>query len=176
MRRAFFGNINFFGGPSPTCAKSSTKLKQIETENEDAMMVFLSDVWLDQVKVGILVSCIKEYSSHSVFVLLNGYGIRRYISTVVSLLWRYMWPLLQRIRYCTVHVSPQMWFLPLFRDLVSLTLISNQPGRPSDKWSSLSVSVWPKKGYTAACLGVVAKVWKALIHLGDCSVLTTLRK
>jgi DNA polymerase epsilon subunit 2 len=50
--RSYFGNINFFGGFGNQCAKSSTKLKQIEQENQDAMFVFLSDVWLDQVKVG----------------------------------------------------------------------------------------------------------------------------
>ncbi|KAK3591288.1 hypothetical protein CHS0354_004337 [Potamilus streckersoni] len=49
--RNFFGNINFFGGPSNTCAKASAKLKQIEQENEDAMFIFLSDVYLDQIKV-----------------------------------------------------------------------------------------------------------------------------
>ncbi|CAH1262221.1 POLE2 [Branchiostoma lanceolatum] len=49
--RAYFGNINFFGGPSATCAKASTKLRVMERENEDAMIVFLSDVWLDDSKV-----------------------------------------------------------------------------------------------------------------------------
>ncbi|XP_078671790.1 DNA polymerase epsilon subunit 2-like [Branchiostoma floridae x Branchiostoma belcheri] len=49
--RAYFGNINFFGGPSATCAKASTKLRVLERENEDAMIVFLSDVWLDDSKV-----------------------------------------------------------------------------------------------------------------------------
>eukprot|EP00057_Strongylocentrotus_purpuratus_P034860 XP_796825.2 PREDICTED: DNA polymerase epsilon subunit 2 [Strongylocentrotus purpuratus] len=49
--RSYFGNLNFFGGPSATCAKSSTKLKLCEQEKEDAMMVFLSDVWLDKVDV-----------------------------------------------------------------------------------------------------------------------------
>ena len=49
--RNYFGSINFFGGPSAVCAKSSNKLKQIEEENEDAMIVILSDVWLDHVKV-----------------------------------------------------------------------------------------------------------------------------
>ena len=49
--RGYFGNINFFGGPSTTSVKSSVKLKEIEDENSDAMMVFLSDVWLDKVKV-----------------------------------------------------------------------------------------------------------------------------
>ena len=50
--RAYYGNINFFGGPSPECAKSSTKLLQKEQENESAMFIFLSDVWLDQVSTG----------------------------------------------------------------------------------------------------------------------------
>ena len=49
--RNYFGNMNFFGGPSPICAKASVKLKQIEQENEEAMFVILSDVWLDQAKV-----------------------------------------------------------------------------------------------------------------------------
>jgi hypothetical protein len=40
--RSYFGNINFFGGFGNQCAKSSTKLKQIEQENQDAMFVFLS--------------------------------------------------------------------------------------------------------------------------------------
>ncbi|KAF7251478.1 DNA polymerase epsilon subunit 2 [Varanus komodoensis] len=49
--RAYYGNINFFGGPSSTSVKTSAKLKQLEQENEDAMFVFLSDVWLDQAEV-----------------------------------------------------------------------------------------------------------------------------
>ncbi|XP_054651952.1 DNA polymerase epsilon subunit 2 [Dunckerocampus dactyliophorus] len=49
--RAYFGNINFFGGPSATSVKASTKLKQLEEENEDAMFVVVSDVWLDSVEV-----------------------------------------------------------------------------------------------------------------------------
>uniref|UniRef100_A0A668T408 DNA polymerase II subunit 2 n=1 Tax=Oreochromis aureus TaxID=47969 RepID=A0A668T408_OREAU len=49
--RAYYGNINFFGGPSTTSVKMSTKLKQLEEENEDAMFVIVSDVWLDSVEV-----------------------------------------------------------------------------------------------------------------------------
>ncbi|XP_018411759.1 PREDICTED: DNA polymerase epsilon subunit 2 [Nanorana parkeri] len=49
--RAYYGNINFFGGPSSTSVKASVKLKQLEEENEDAMFVFVSDLWLDQVEV-----------------------------------------------------------------------------------------------------------------------------
>uniref|UniRef100_A0A3Q2PCT3 DNA polymerase II subunit 2 n=1 Tax=Fundulus heteroclitus TaxID=8078 RepID=A0A3Q2PCT3_FUNHE len=49
--RAYYGNINFFGGPSTTSVKASSKLKQLEEENEDAMFVVVSDVWLDSVEV-----------------------------------------------------------------------------------------------------------------------------
>ncbi|CAM4641590.1 unnamed protein product [Leuciscus chuanchicus] len=48
---AYYGNINFFGGPSTTAVKASAKLKQLEEENEDAMFVMVSDVWLDSVEV-----------------------------------------------------------------------------------------------------------------------------
>lgn len=43
--------MNFFGGPSATSVKTSVKLKQLEQENEDAMFVVVSDVWLDSVEV-----------------------------------------------------------------------------------------------------------------------------
>lgn len=49
--RAYYGNLNFFGGPSTTSVKASAKLKQLEEENEDAMFVIVSDVWLDSVEV-----------------------------------------------------------------------------------------------------------------------------
>uniref|UniRef100_A0AAQ6ANL1 DNA polymerase epsilon subunit n=1 Tax=Amphiprion ocellaris TaxID=80972 RepID=A0AAQ6ANL1_AMPOC len=49
--RAYYGNLNFFGGPSTTSVKASSKLKQLEEENEDAMFVIISDVWLDSVEV-----------------------------------------------------------------------------------------------------------------------------
>ncbi|KAK1160687.1 DNA polymerase epsilon subunit 2-like [Acipenser oxyrinchus oxyrinchus] len=49
--RAYYGDVNFFGGPSPASVKSSAKLKQLEEQNEDAMFVFVSDVWLDSVEV-----------------------------------------------------------------------------------------------------------------------------
>uniref|UniRef100_A0A673JCH3 DNA polymerase epsilon subunit n=1 Tax=Sinocyclocheilus rhinocerous TaxID=307959 RepID=A0A673JCH3_9TELE len=51
VSRAYYGNINFFGGPSSTAVKASAKLKQLEEENEDAMFVIVSDVWLDRVEV-----------------------------------------------------------------------------------------------------------------------------
>ncbi|PIK60349.1 putative DNA polymerase epsilon subunit 2-like, partial [Apostichopus japonicus] len=51
VSRSFFGSLNFFGGPLPTCAKSSAKLAALEESNQDAMFVLLSDIWLDQVRV-----------------------------------------------------------------------------------------------------------------------------
>lgn len=49
--RNYFGSVNFFGGPSSVCAKSSVKLQAMLQENEDAMFVFLSDVFLDDSRV-----------------------------------------------------------------------------------------------------------------------------
>lgn len=49
--RAYFGNVNTFGGPSETCLKNSAKLLKIEKSNEDGMLIFISDVWLDRLKV-----------------------------------------------------------------------------------------------------------------------------
>ncbi|XP_066947296.1 DNA polymerase epsilon subunit 2 isoform X1 [Macrobrachium rosenbergii] len=49
--RAYLGNINYFGGPGDTCAKNNLKLQQAERDSKDAMMVLLSDVWLDKIKV-----------------------------------------------------------------------------------------------------------------------------
>lgn len=48
---------------SSICAKASVKLKQVEQENRDAMFVFLSDVWLDQVKVSQIGS--REWKSYT---------------------------------------------------------------------------------------------------------------
>ena len=49
--RSYFGNINFFGGSSSICAKASVKLQAMLAENQDAMFVFASDVFLDDQKV-----------------------------------------------------------------------------------------------------------------------------
>ena len=50
--RSYTGNLNFFGGPLETSAKCSAELLKIEEADEDgAMMVFLSDVWLDKAAV-----------------------------------------------------------------------------------------------------------------------------
>ncbi|KAG1656761.1 DNA polymerase epsilon subunit 2 [Nymphon striatum] len=50
ITRSYFGNTNFLGGNEPSF-KSSAQLARIEESNEDAMLIILSEVWLDQVKV-----------------------------------------------------------------------------------------------------------------------------
>ena len=49
--RNYFGNINFFGGPSSICAKASVKLQAMLAEHKDAMFVFLSDLHLEDQRV-----------------------------------------------------------------------------------------------------------------------------
>ncbi|XP_032521787.2 DNA polymerase epsilon subunit 2 [Danaus plexippus] len=47
----YFGNLNTFGGISKTLLKHSKNLLKIEQENEDGMIIFLSEVWFDNIKV-----------------------------------------------------------------------------------------------------------------------------
>jgi hypothetical protein len=52
--RNYFGNINFFGGPSTVAIKSSEKLRAIEEEDERGLFAILSDVCLDSPKVNFV--------------------------------------------------------------------------------------------------------------------------
>lgn len=49
--RTYFGNVNTFGGPSEVSLKSSARMLKIEESNEEAMIVFIADIWLDNAKV-----------------------------------------------------------------------------------------------------------------------------
>ncbi|PSN37360.1 DNA polymerase epsilon subunit 2 [Blattella germanica] len=49
--RAYFGNVNAFGGPSQVSLRTSAELLRYEQENEDGVLVFIADVWLDSIKV-----------------------------------------------------------------------------------------------------------------------------
>ena len=49
--RLHLGNVNFFGGPFQTCAKTSVKLQAMEEQLSNSMFVCLSDVFLDDEKV-----------------------------------------------------------------------------------------------------------------------------
>ena len=44
--RAYFGNTNYFGGLDEVSCKASLALSQAQS-SLDAMIVFISDVWLD---------------------------------------------------------------------------------------------------------------------------------
>ena len=61
--RAAFGDVNTFGGEHPTTLKMSEKLKHYETEHQNETLVFLSDFWVDDIKV------IEKYA-----VMLEGYS------------------------------------------------------------------------------------------------------
>lgn len=56
--RAYFGTQNTWGGEGRALLKSSARLKEIERENSETTIVFLSDCWLDQAdvlqKLGVL--------------------------------------------------------------------------------------------------------------------------
>ncbi|XP_064467493.1 DNA polymerase epsilon subunit 2-like [Ornithodoros turicata] len=47
----YFGSINFFGGTRDRSARLSAELRHAEEMHQDAMLVFISDLWLDQHKV-----------------------------------------------------------------------------------------------------------------------------
>ncbi|XP_054263375.1 DNA polymerase epsilon subunit 2 isoform X2 [Macrosteles quadrilineatus] len=51
ISRIYFGCNNIFGGLDELNVKSSEKLKKIEESNSEAMIIFISDIWLDQHKV-----------------------------------------------------------------------------------------------------------------------------
>ncbi|XP_026685174.1 DNA polymerase epsilon subunit 2 [Diaphorina citri] len=48
--RLYFGNQNIWGGPSPVSLKSVNRMTKMEKNNENAMIVILSDVHLDNDK------------------------------------------------------------------------------------------------------------------------------
>lgn len=49
--RSYFGNMNTFGGPSEVSLKTSARMLKTEEANEEAMIVFIADIWLDNNKV-----------------------------------------------------------------------------------------------------------------------------
>ena len=49
--RAYFGSLNYWGGPSQTLLKYSNRLLEFERLNFGGTIIFLSDCWLDDVAV-----------------------------------------------------------------------------------------------------------------------------
>ncbi|NWI93076.1 DPOE2 polymerase, partial [Pitta sordida] len=114
--RAFYGNINFFGGPSSSSVKASAKLKQLEDENEDAMFVFLSDVWLDQAEVlEKLHMMFSGYSSAppTCFFLCGNFSSAPYGKNQIQSLKGSLKALADIIReYPSIHKSSRFVFVP----------------------------------------------------------------
>lgn len=59
IKRAYFGNVNYFGGPNEISCKSSIALSQAQL-SIDTMIVFLSDVWLDSPNVDLFPFTLKR--------------------------------------------------------------------------------------------------------------------
>ncbi|XP_059514812.1 DNA polymerase epsilon subunit 2 isoform X3 [Myotis daubentonii] len=114
--RAYYGNINFFGGPSNTSVKTSAKLKQLEDENKDAMFVFISDVWLDQAEV--LEKLHTMFSGYSpapptCFILCGNFSSAPYGKNQVQALKDSLKTLADIIcEYPSIHQSSRFVFVP----------------------------------------------------------------
>uniref|UniRef100_A0A452TPC1 DNA polymerase II subunit 2 n=1 Tax=Ursus maritimus TaxID=29073 RepID=A0A452TPC1_URSMA len=114
--RAYYGNVNFFGGPSNTSVKTSAKLKQLEEENKDAMFVFISDVWLDQGEVlGKLHTMFSGYSPAppTCFILCGNFSSAPYGKNQVQALKDSLKTLADIIcEYPSIHQSSRFVFVP----------------------------------------------------------------
>ncbi|XP_039073256.1 DNA polymerase epsilon subunit 2 isoform X3 [Hyaena hyaena] len=114
--RAYYGNVNFFGGPSNTSVKTSAKLKQLEEENKDAMFVFVSDVWLDQGEV--LAKLHTMFSGYSpapptCFILCGNFSSAPYGKNQVQALKDSLKTLADIIcEYPNIHQSSRFVFVP----------------------------------------------------------------
>ncbi|XP_028421920.1 DNA polymerase epsilon subunit 2 [Perca flavescens] len=129
--RAYYGNLNFFGGPSTTSVKSSAKLKQLEEENEDAMFVIVSDVWLDSVevmeKLNIMFS---GYASMppTCFILCGNFSSAPYGKTQIKSLKESLKALADAIcAYPSIHNSCRFVFVPGPEDPGPGTILPRPP-------------------------------------------------
>ncbi|PWA22562.1 hypothetical protein CCH79_00015177, partial [Gambusia affinis] len=130
--RAYYGNINFFGGPSSTSVKASSKLKQLEEENEDAMFVIVSDVWLDSVevmeKLNVMFSGYAALAP-TCFIFCGNFSSAPYGKTQIKSLRESLKTLADIIcSYPSIH-SRSAWGLRLNRVVNSLCVCS-WPGGP----------------------------------------------
>ncbi|XP_043930216.1 DNA polymerase epsilon subunit 2 [Protopterus annectens] len=114
--RAYYGDINFFGGPSPISVKASLKLKQLEEENEDAMFVFVSDVWLDHMEVlEKLHTMFSGYSSlpPTCFIFCGNFSFAPYGKSQVKSLKESLKVLADLIcEFPSIHKSSRFVFVP----------------------------------------------------------------
>ncbi|KAG7269485.1 hypothetical protein CRUP_009998 [Coryphaenoides rupestris] len=129
--RAYYGNLNFFGGPSTTSVKASAKLKQLEVENEDAMFVVLSDVWLDSVEVmEKLHTMFSGYATMppTCFIFCGNFSSAPYGKTQMKSLKESLKTLADAIcSYPSIHTSSRFVFVPGPEDPGPSTILPRPP-------------------------------------------------
>uniref|UniRef100_H3DIP1 DNA polymerase epsilon subunit n=1 Tax=Tetraodon nigroviridis TaxID=99883 RepID=H3DIP1_TETNG len=129
--RAYYGNMNFFGGPSSTSVKASAKLKQLEEENEDAMFVIISDVWLDDVEVlEKLNLMLSGYSSMppTCFIFIGNFSRAPYGNTQIKSLKDSLRALADIIcAHPNIHNSSRFLFVPGPEDPGPGTILPRPP-------------------------------------------------
>uniref|UniRef100_A0A8C8JP55 DNA polymerase epsilon subunit 2 n=1 Tax=Oncorhynchus tshawytscha TaxID=74940 RepID=A0A8C8JP55_ONCTS len=122
--RAYYGNVNFFGGPSTTSVKASAKLKQLEEENEDAMFVVVSDVWLDSVEV--LEKIHLMFSGYAAmpptcFIFCGNFSSAPYGKTQIKSLKESLKVLAEAIcEYPSIHNSSRFVFIPELKNKMAV--------------------------------------------------------
>ncbi|XP_056151477.1 DNA polymerase epsilon subunit 2 [Lampris incognitus] len=129
--RAYFGNINFFGGPANTSVKASAKLKQLEEENEDAMFVIVSDVWLDSVEVMEKITIM--FSGYAAmpptcFIFCGSFSCAPYGKTQIKSLKESLKALADAISaFPSIHASSRFVFVPGPEDPGPSTVLPRPP-------------------------------------------------
>ena len=76
-----FGNVNFFGGPSPTCSKACVQLRELEDTLVNSFFVVISDLWLDIPEVVSSLTVLFEGYSDSPpsgFILIGNFSSEPY--------------------------------------------------------------------------------------------------
>ncbi|XP_023684003.1 DNA polymerase epsilon subunit 2 [Paramormyrops kingsleyae] len=131
ITRAYFGDINFFGGPSSTSVKASSKLKKLEEENEDAMFVFVSDMWLDSVEVMEKIhTMFSGYSSMppTCFIFCGNFSSAPYGKSQIKSLKESLKALADMIcEYPNIHSSSRFVFVPGPEDPGPGTILPRPP-------------------------------------------------
>nr|XP_015825324.2 DNA polymerase epsilon subunit 2 [Nothobranchius furzeri] len=129
--RAYYGDINFFGGPSATSVKASSKLKQLEEENEDAMFVIVSDVCLDSIEVmEKLNTMFSGYAAMppTCFILCGNFSSAPFGKTQIKALKDSLKTLADVIsEYPSIHSSSRFVFVPGPKDPGPGTILPRPP-------------------------------------------------
>lgn len=139
--QTYFGNMNFFGGSSSICAKASVKLQAMLAEHKDAMLVFVSDVHLDDPRVmDKLATLFAGYSEAppTAFVFMGNFSCTPYGPQRSQRLKSSFKSLAQLIlQYPSLVERSQFLFIPGPNDLGQANILPN-PGIPSVLMSELT--------------------------------------